>query len=1833
MPSKVLAVIALTAAVLAMSMLPAVGSAAPTATTEAATGLENPVVTLNGTVNPGGEDTAYHFEYTDEADFEENGYANAVGTPSEPKGIGSGTGDIKVSQPIGSLEPGTTYHFRLVAENNQGTAVGDDETFATPEWAIADTEDPEGASNSTLLGSSCATAVNCVAVGHYTDASEAVLTLAQHREGGEWQIHETPNPEGANQSKLSAVSCSSATDCVAVGHYYDASWAMRPLAEHWDGREWQLLSPPMPAESEGARLESVSCSSTSNCIAVGHYAGEFALAPLVMSYDGEGWSIQQTAQLPPLKLGGLTFEVGEFLGVSCSANGCTAVGTYESGSFFSPEEKALIQQYDGEEWTLEPLPGEGAPIVLTDVSCPSLGFCVAVDGEGLELAGFDEDSWTLESAPEASEGSGGTLKSISCTSSTACAAAGHYDGPSTMSSPLIERWDGAEWLPQQATEPFEAFEETFPYSTLHSISCATASACVATGQYVVGNNPFTIKEALVVEAHPPGDAPTATTGAATGLGNPEITLHGTVNPGGEDTAYRFEYTDEADFEENGYGYAISVPTEPKSIGSGVKDIEVSQQVGGLVPETGYRFRVTAENLSGASHGESESFVTPGPPDCHELIAPAPTAEPRDLSIECDGDGDLTYEISSEPEHGSISGFDAGTGALVYTSEEEFIGTDSFTFRASNAAGDSNLATATIDVCPWPGIGASGAAIDPRIPGVELEVQTALGESPCEPEMETHEGEPGQNTSLRVYVDEELVASEERNCDAEAEVFCDSAQLYRVFQLPYEKVIGWHVYRIEAEDDLGNEAKPLEWTEDTPADGTISAIPPRATDAKGSKGCETPKNRYKHYVFRGKVVYGTDCADILGRYLQENTKIYRAGPGDDVIRAGGEINTINGGAGDDRIYAGRGNDKVFGEGGSDQVLAGSGDDKIFGNEGSDILAGASGADEIEGGSGDDLIRGGTTADKLNGGPGTNTLSFTDAVTPGFEYDAEFLTGFPAPGPGRGVFLNLGEAPIEDGDETYIRAFNGNTARFGGGADRLYVDNGSFQNVIGSPFADVIIGSGEANVIDSSGGPDIVEGGGGSDQLYGGADSDLLDGDEGQEAGGLHGGDGDDVCLNGVEGAQSCERETTAEGLKPTSPGAIVVGRVSPGNPSHDTGIYLRGSNVADNVTATWDGGHEKEVNDVVHFVAKGKSGSGRFDTATNGVSGCAVTESQATCPLSAVHTLIVDGGSGGDVLKAHGFPASIAVTLLGGADKDVLHGGGVSEDVLVDGPGEGKDDLFGFGGDDTFFANAGRDRLYGGGGSDLFVSSETCEDRILGGGDRDNASWAQLRGAPKGTSGEFHPPANGVEASLPQDEEVWGDFASFGEGCENDGQLKEVEFLEGSGGKDKLEGDDAHNIILGRSGKDRLIGLGGDDNLLANNRDPAGETEEREHDPDESLNCGGGHDVLLYDKPYDEGAIDESCERSRPGPATQSSVISGIGSEATAEASTTAIDEDVIGGAGDPEATPPTAFFRFDETEGEVAANWIDAEVSGAYEEGVALDEPGAMEESQGIHLDGEDDRVELTTEWDPVDFAIFESCGPQVASGYSVEIWVKFDAAASGREELFSRSEEASGVFLYRSGDGRLNFSVGRPSESPTVRSDEPVSYGEWHHVVAVLEIESRGCPTFAGDSSSIDPPRITLYVDGFAYPLGIDEPFPPSIPSATNLVGAREGKGGTANFLSASVDDVAIYGHPLEEADVQAHMEIGDALGASVILVPPVDPGDGDADEDGVRDSVDNCLEAANADQEDSDGDGIGDACQVDPDSDEDEVPDETDNCPEDANKEQVDTDENGVGDACEPE
>ncbi len=81
--------------------------------------------TLNGMVDPKGIPTSYHFVY---------GTSTAYGSsaPSPDRYVPINEADDTVSQVLGELQPGITYHFALVANNPNGQSMGPDETFTTP---------------------------------------------------------------------------------------------------------------------------------------------------------------------------------------------------------------------------------------------------------------------------------------------------------------------------------------------------------------------------------------------------------------------------------------------------------------------------------------------------------------------------------------------------------------------------------------------------------------------------------------------------------------------------------------------------------------------------------------------------------------------------------------------------------------------------------------------------------------------------------------------------------------------------------------------------------------------------------------------------------------------------------------------------------------------------------------------------------------------------------------------------------------------------------------------------------------------------------------------------------------------------------------------------------------------------------------------------------------------------------------------------------------------------------------------------------------------------------------------------------------------------------------------------------------------------------------------------------------------------------------------------------------------------------------------------------------------------------------------------------------------
>lgn len=85
---------------------------------------------------------------------------------------------------------------------------------------------------------------------------------------GRWSLVNSPNPQ-APQGELPGVSCGSAS--AAVGHSTTSTGRTVTLAEWWNGTSWAIQTTPNPTGALGSELSAVSCSSASACIAVGFY--------------------------------------------------------------------------------------------------------------------------------------------------------------------------------------------------------------------------------------------------------------------------------------------------------------------------------------------------------------------------------------------------------------------------------------------------------------------------------------------------------------------------------------------------------------------------------------------------------------------------------------------------------------------------------------------------------------------------------------------------------------------------------------------------------------------------------------------------------------------------------------------------------------------------------------------------------------------------------------------------------------------------------------------------------------------------------------------------------------------------------------------------------------------------------------------------------------------------------------------------------------------------------------------------------------------------------------------------------------------------------------------------------------------------------------------------------------------------------------------------------------------------------------------------------------------------------------------------------------------------
>jgi hypothetical protein len=119
--------------------------------------------------------------------------------------------------------------------------------------------------------------------------------------------------------------------------------------------------------------------------------------------------------------------------------------------------------------------------------------------------------------------------------------------------------------------------------------------------------------ALAQVTDPP---PTATTRAASPIGQNTATVRGTVDPNGQPTSYRFEY---------GTTTAYGLQTADESAGFGPSPIDVEAQLSSLTPDTTYHYRVIAW-----PDADPTAIVVGGDRSFHTIAAPGVSSNsPRD----------------------------------------------------------------------------------------------------------------------------------------------------------------------------------------------------------------------------------------------------------------------------------------------------------------------------------------------------------------------------------------------------------------------------------------------------------------------------------------------------------------------------------------------------------------------------------------------------------------------------------------------------------------------------------------------------------------------------------------------------------------------------------------------------------------------------------------------------------------------------------------------------------------------------------------------------------------------------------------------------------------------------------------------------------------------------------------------------------------------------------------------------------------------------------------------------------------------------------------------------
>jgi hypothetical protein len=248
-----------------------------------------------------------------------------------------------------------------------------------PTGGVSGTEDP-----AQLNDISCWSAGNCVAVGEYPTTNSGDQPLVATESSGTWGAGTTlALPTGAATgsaalSILNSVWCDASGDCVASGGYADGSGKEHVMVAQESANVWApatALADPSTIRTASFALlinAALSCTDVADCTLVSSYVTS-TFESFAYNEVASSWTAIPTSIVPPNGNGVL------LLSISCpSSTECVAVGVSGSSAATAVESTGVWARAKVLALPLlTPVANQGE---LTSVSCASATLCVAVGG-------------------------------------------------------------------------------------------------------------------------------------------------------------------------------------------------------------------------------------------------------------------------------------------------------------------------------------------------------------------------------------------------------------------------------------------------------------------------------------------------------------------------------------------------------------------------------------------------------------------------------------------------------------------------------------------------------------------------------------------------------------------------------------------------------------------------------------------------------------------------------------------------------------------------------------------------------------------------------------------------------------------------------------------------------------------------------------------------------------------------------------------------------------------------------------------------------------------------------------------------------------------------------------------------------------------------------------------------------------------------------------------------------------------------------------------------------------------------------------------------------------